>query len=110
MCPPPPVGVGLKLFVLSEAKDANVKLFNIKAKINEVKPLVRNISCDCKYKLIVQHVIHFKNRIMINVNVAVLAVLHQGHLRLKLPSTNLLVVQTFKGHLSFSVSCSFVLL
>ena len=29
------------------------------------------------------------------------AVLHQGHLRLILPSTNLLVVQTFKRHLSF---------
>ena len=32
---------------------------------------------------------------------AVLAVLHQGHLRLICPSTNLLGVQTFKRHLSF---------
>ena len=56
--------------VLCETKDANVKVFNMVTRINAVKALVKHISCDCKCKFdSTQHVIEFKNRIMINVNV-----------------------------------------
>ena len=37
-----------KICVLSETKDVNVTVFNMITRINEVKTLVKHISCDCK--------------------------------------------------------------
>ena len=40
-----------KIFVPSETKDGNVQLFNTMLRINEVKILIKHISCDCKSKI-----------------------------------------------------------
>ena len=40
-----------KICVQSETKDINFKLFNMIARINEVKTLVKHILYDCKCKL-----------------------------------------------------------
>ena len=42
--------LSMKIWVPSETKDINVKVFNMITRINEVKTLVKHISCDCKCK------------------------------------------------------------
>ena len=39
-----------KIFVPSNTKDINVKVFNVIKKINEAKTSVKHDSCDCKCK------------------------------------------------------------
>ena len=46
-----------KICVPSKTKDVNVKLFNLTTRTNEAKTLIKTISCDCKCKFIIQHVI-----------------------------------------------------
>ena len=40
----------LRKYVPSKTKDLNVKVFNLITRKNEVKTLVKHISCDCKCK------------------------------------------------------------
>ena len=40
----------MRICVLSKTKDVNVKVFNMMARINEVKTMVKHISCACKCK------------------------------------------------------------
>ena len=42
--------VSTKICLLSKTKEVDVKLFNMIARINEAKTLVKYISCDCKCK------------------------------------------------------------
>ena len=42
--------LSMKIWVLSETKDINVKVFSMTTRINEVKTVVKHISCDCKCK------------------------------------------------------------
>ena len=57
--------------VPSKTKDINFKVFNMTAKINEARALVKHISCDFKCKFNSKHVIQIKNEIMKHVNVSV---------------------------------------
>ena len=43
-------------------QDKRCKVFHMITRINEVKTLVNHISCDCKCKSIVQHVIQKKKK------------------------------------------------
>ena len=42
--------LSMKIWVPSATKDINVTVFNMITRINELKALVKHISCDCKYK------------------------------------------------------------
>ena len=72
-----------KICVPSEAKDANVKIFNMITKINEIKPLAKHILCDFNANLIVQHVIQVKNGIMVNTNASVKSTVREKRLYLE---------------------------
>ena len=39
-----------KVYVPSETKGVNVKIFNMTTRINEAKTLVKHLSCECKCK------------------------------------------------------------
>ena len=47
-----PIDLNPVISVLSKTKDVNVKIFNMITIINEVKTLIKHISCDCKCKFI----------------------------------------------------------
>ena len=61
----------MKIYVLSETKDVNVKVFNM-ITINEVKTVILKSIFHGRINTssIVQHVIQIKNGIMIDVNVS----------------------------------------
>ena len=42
--------ISLEICVLSETKNANVKVVNMITRVNEIKILLKCISCDCKCK------------------------------------------------------------
>ena len=42
--------LSMQIYVPSETKDINIKVFNMTTIINESKTLTRHISCDCKCK------------------------------------------------------------
>ena len=61
-----------KICVQSKTKLVNVKVFNMITRINEVKTMVKHISCNTTNAIsMVQHVIQIKNGIMINFNVSI---------------------------------------
>ena len=49
-----------KVGVAKETKDTNVKVFNMVTTKNQAQTMTKQISCDCKCKSIVQHVIQTK--------------------------------------------------
>ena len=55
--------------VPNETKNINVKAFILITNKDEAKAMTENISCDCKCKSIVKHVIQNKNGIIKHVNV-----------------------------------------
>ena len=43
-------GLSTNICVSSKTKDLDIKVFNLKKRINEAKKLVKLVSCDCKFK------------------------------------------------------------
>ena len=60
-----------KICVPSKTKDINAKAFNMITNENEAKAIAKDISCNFKFKLILQPVIQIKNGIIKHVNVNV---------------------------------------
>ena len=60
-----------KICVPSKTKDINAKAFNMIINENEAKAIAKDISCNFKFKLILQPVIQIKNGIIKHVNVNV---------------------------------------
>ena len=60
-----------KICVPSKTKDINAKAFNMITNENEAKAMTKDISCNFKFKLILQPVIQIKSGIIKHVNVNV---------------------------------------
>ena len=64
-------GFSNKVCIQKKIEDLNLSVFNTITRINESKTLTKHISCKCKCKFNVKHVIQINGGITINVDVSV---------------------------------------